>query len=107
MRKSQVINQQKSHGPIPKFGFKSALIIAGSALLSSIFLPFLLSFTHIDIRLISLLSNAFIISLAVCYCHFYIETDKGFGKNFIQVYIGFFIGISIICYFWLYIGLYM
>lgn len=92
---------------IPKFGYKSAFIIALTAALSCFFLPNMLSILGLDTRITTLISNAIFISLAVCYCHFFIETKKGFSKSFIKLYVGFFIATGIISYFWLYVGLYM
>ena len=92
---------------IPKFSYKSAVIIVLSAALSCFFLPNMIAGFGVDTRITTLIGNAVIISFAVCYCRYFIETDKGFHKNFITVYFCFFIAIGIISYFWLYIGLYM
>ena len=92
---------------IPKFGYKSAFIIVITTALSCFFLPNMFAILGVDTRITTLIANAILISLAVCYCHYYIETDKGFGKPFIKLYVCFFMAISIISYFWLYIGLYM
>lgn len=76
--------------PIPKFSYKSAVIIVLSAALSCFFLPNMIAGFGVDTRITTLIGNAVIISFAVCYCRYFIETDKGFHKNFITVYFCFF-----------------
>ncbi len=92
---------------IPKFGFKSALIIVLVAALSAFFLPNAVAVMGGDTKLTTLISSSIFISLAVAYCQCFIETHDGFGKRFFRLFICFFITIAIISYFWIYIGLYM
>lgn len=97
----------KEISPIPKFSFKSAVIIALTALITTLFLPNMLAMLGIDTRLSTLVLNAIFISMAVCYCQYFIETNKRFNSPIIKVYLGLAFTIGVISYFWLYIGLYM
>lgn len=92
---------------IPKFGFKSSFIIAIAALMSGVIIPFMVSLTGMDVKIITLISNSLLISLAVCYCQYFIESKKGFNSSIKVVYVALSITIAIISYFWLYIGLYI
>ncbi len=107
-KKVKRVKKEEVHtSPIPKFSYKSAFIIVMSAVLSCLFFPNMLAIFGVDTRITTMIGSAVIISFAVCYCHYFIETNKGFHKNFVKMYLGFFIAIGIISYFWLYIGLYM
>lgn len=97
----------KVQSPIPKFGFKSAFIIALTALLTNLFLPNMIALLGVDSRLTTVVCNAIGISMAVCYCQYFVETNKGFKSAIIKVYLGLAFTIGVISYFWLYIGLYM
>ena len=92
---------------IPKFGFKSALIIVLVAALTTFFLPNTVAMMGGSTKLATLISSSVFISLAVAYCQCFIETCDGFGKRFLRLFICFFITIAVISYFWVYIGLYM
>lgn len=101
------IQAKEMRSSIPNFGFKSAFVIVLTAAFSSFFLPNMLAIFGIDTRITTLLANSILISLAVCYCQFFIETNRGFGKDFIRIFLCFLVATGIISYFWLYIGLYM
>lgn len=101
------MDYKKEASPIPKFGFKSAFIIALTALLTNLFLPNMFAFLGVDPKLVTLLANAIFISMAVCYCQYFVESTKRFKSNIIKVYIGLAFTIGVISYFWLYVGLYM
>lgn len=101
------MNTDEYKNPIPRFSFKSAIIIVLTAVFTSILIPSLLSTVGIDTRLSALILNSLFISMAVCYCQYFIETKKGFDSNIKIVYLGLSVTIGIITYFWLYIGLYM
>ncbi|MFV0393645.1 MAG: hypothetical protein ACK5LC_04500 [Coprobacillaceae bacterium] len=103
----QVRKEKKKQPLIPTFGYKSAIIIALTASLTAIFLPLFGGTMGLDTTLITLIANSLCIPLAVCYCQYYLETNRGFTKSCIKVYILLAIGIAVISYFWLYIGLYM
>ena len=100
-------NKKQKKGTIPTFGYKSAIIIVLVAALSTFFLPNMVAMLGGDSKITTLLASALFISLAVAYCQCYIESNEGFGNRFIRLFICFFITIAIICYFWIYIGLYM
>ena len=59
--------------PIPKFSYKSAVIIVLSAALSCFFLPNMIAGFGVDTRITTLIGNAVIISFAVCYCRYFIR----------------------------------
>lgn len=102
------IRKEKRKEPvIPTFRYKSAIIIALTAALTAIFIPLLCASIGWDSLLITMIMNSLCIPLSVCYCQFYIETDRGFNKKCMITYILLAIGIAIISYFWLYVGLYM
>lgn len=106
-KKVKRIKKEENTFQIPKFGYKSAFIIVISAAISCFFLPNMFAIFGVDTKITTMIGNAVIISFAVCYCHYFIETNKRFHKNFIRMFLGFFIAIGIISYFWLYVGLYM
>lgn len=106
-KKVKKAKQTKNTSPIPRFGFKSAIIIALTALITTLFLPNMFAVIGIDTRLSTLILNAIFISMAVCYCQYFIETNKRFNSPIIKVYLGLALTIGVISYFWLYIGLYM
>lgn len=106
-KKVKRAKETKAPSPIPRFGFKSALIIAVTALLTNLFLPNMIAMLGIDSRLTTVLLNAIFISMAVCYCQYFVETNKRFKSPIIKVYAGLTFTIGVISYFWLYIGLYM
>ena len=99
--------KSKETSLIPKFGFKSAIIIALTALLSGIFIPFALSSIGLDVRVVAVIANAIMIPAAVCISQYYIETSRGFKSSIKKVYIGLMLTIGIITYFWQFVGLYM
>lgn len=103
----RTMDYKKEVSPIPKFGFKSAIIIALTALLTSLFFPNMFALWGLDSRLVTLLGNAIFISMAVCYCQYFVETTRRFKSNIVKVYLGLAFSIGVISYFWLYIGLYM
>lgn len=106
-KKVRKAKETKATSPIPKFGFKSAIIIALTALMTNLFLPNMIAMLGIDTRLTTVILNAVFISMAVCYCQYFVETNKRFKSPIIKVYLGLAFTIGVISYFWLYIGLYM
>lgn len=105
--KHQKIIKEENEVAIPKFGFKSALIIVLVAALSAFFLPNAVAMMGGNTKLTTLISSSVFISLAVAYCQCFIETHDGFGKRFLRLFICFLVTIAVISYFWIYIGLYM
>ncbi|MBS5926004.1 MAG: hypothetical protein KIC66_02815 [Clostridium sp.] len=100
--KSSIIQNQ-----IPKFGYKSAFIILATAIFSSILVPSFFKSLGVDTKIITILANSILISLSVCYCQFFIETNKKFNGTFVKVFIALSVGIAVISYFWIYVGLYI
>ncbi len=100
-------NRPKGHGGLEKFGFKSSLIIVLTAALSSLVIPYALSNLGISAKAVTVIANALMISLAVCYVQYFVETNRGFRLNIVKVYLGLFFTIGVISYFWMYVGLYI
>ncbi len=98
---------EKNNSSYPfKFSYKSSFFICFIMILSNFFVPMLLS-NLISIKLSTVLANGIMIAWAVCYSQYYIETDKGFNKSMIKIYLGLAVSISAITYFWLYHNLYI
>lgn len=67
---------------IPMFGFKSALLIFGSTMLSLILCVNGFNALHIDFRLPNALISGIICGLSVAYSQFFIERKKGLCRSF-------------------------
>lgn len=106
-KKGRHHNNESPRSPLPKFGFRSSLIIVLTAAMSSLVIPYAMGNLGISSSAVTVVANALMISLAVCYSQYFIETDRGFQSNIVKVYLGLFFTIGVISYFWNYVGLYI
>lgn len=67
---------------IPMFGFKSALLIMGSTMLSLVICINGFRYLNIDFRLPNAIISSLVCGLSVAYSQFFIERKKGLCKNF-------------------------
>ena len=59
------MRKTKTDYDIPTFGFKSALLIVGAAIVSTIVIPMLLQFTGLNFEVVAIIANTLITSYAV------------------------------------------
>lgn len=67
---------------IPMFGFKSALLILVSTMLSLIICVNGFTYLHIDFRLPNALISGLVYGLSVAYSQYFIERKEGLCKKF-------------------------
>ena len=90
-----------------RFSFKSSIFISISAVVATLVIPYLFSFTGISTNLLTVISNGVVLGFALAYSRYFIDSKQGFGKKFIRTYIIFAISFAVITYFWLYLGNYI
>lgn len=101
------LHAKKTDYDIPTFGFKSALVILAGAIVGTIIFPIILSLFGVSQNLGILIGNTIITSFTIAYSRFFIESNKGFCRNFWINYFLFALAFGFISYFWRYIGLYI
>ena len=92
---------------LPTFGYQSAMVLLLSGGISTWFMPYVLSFTGIDRRLLVIVCNALILGFATAFVRFFIESKRGFCRKFWVAYGIFGAAFAIISYFWMYLGTYI
>jgi len=100
-------NLNKTSVKIPSFSLKSAFLIAIVAAISSILIPATFTFLGIPREFTTIVSTPLGIGLIVAYCHCFVETKKRFCKQFYLLFAFIALATAFICYFWLFIGLYI
>lgn len=90
-----------------RFGYKSSLIIVGSAYIGNILFPSILKFIGLNENVVIFFYNVFVLPYIIVYVKYFIERKIGYCKNFWKLYV--FIGIFflIINYCWLYLNFYI
>ena len=101
------LREKRTDYDIPTFGFKSALLILFGGIVGTIIFPIFLSLFGASQNFGILIGNTVITSFAIAYSRFFIESKKGFCRNFWISYLLFAIALGIISYFWRYVGLYI
>lgn len=92
---------------IPRFSFKSALLIGLAAIFGGVIIPSIAEQLGGDIKVFTVIGLAVCGSFATAFSQCMIETHVGYGKKFLRLMAFFLPTIAIICYFWLYQGVYM
>jgi hypothetical protein len=92
---------------IPRFGFKSALILILAGILSTFFLPYVLGYMHVPNKIAIVFCNMFIMGYAIAFVRFFVETKRGFVRKFWLTYLFFGVMFGCISYFWLYLDVYL
>ena len=107
-------NEAKKYNPmaksdygIPRFSFKSALALIIGGTISTILVPYLLTFIGVDFGTGVIIGNTFILGFVLAYSRFFIETKQGFCKKFWFTYIGFGLAFGFISFFWMYLNTYI
>ncbi len=95
---------QKKQTGIPRFSFKSALILLLASVVGGILIPYLFYLVGWDTRIAVMLFLPFFISLAIAYGQCFIETKDGICKRFWITLICAFVILEILSYFWLFKG---
>lgn len=72
----------KTDYDIPMFGFKSALFILMTTMLSLLICINILNYLKIDFRIPNALISGIVCGFSVAYSQFFIERKKGVCKNF-------------------------
>ena len=101
------MRKTKTDYDIPTFGFKSALLIVGAAIVSTIVIPMLLQFTGLNFEVVAIIANTLITSYAVAYSRYFIESKKGYCKKFWYTYLIFAVSICVIGFLWLIMSVYV
>ena len=96
-----------SYTHLPTFGFKSALLIVGAAIVSTIVIPMLLQFTGLNFEVVAIIANTLITSYAVAYSRYFIESKKGYCKKFWYTYLIFAVSFCVIGFLWLIMSVYV
>lgn len=94
--------RQEKNTSIPNFSYKSAFLILLSALIGSLFLPFLLTKIGITWKMLHVIVSAAVPAFTTSYCSFFIESDEGYSRRFWKVTLALFLVIGFISYFWMY-----
>lgn len=98
---------KKTDYDIPTFSFKSAMIILMGALIGTIVVPYLLSLVGVAYNLGGVIGITLVTGYAIAYTRYFVESKKGYCKNFWLTYAGFGIALAAISIFWLYLGIYI
>ena len=101
------MRKTKTDYDIPTFGFKSALLIVGAAIVSTIVIPMLLQFTGLNFEVVAIIANTLITSYAVAYSRYFIESKKGYCKKFWYIYLIFAVSFCVIGFLWLIMSVYV
>ncbi|EKY28617.1 hypothetical protein [Clostridium celatum] len=101
------MRKTKTDYDIPTFGFKSALLIVGAAIVSTIVIPMLLQFTGLNFEVVAIIANTLITSYAVAYSRYFIESKKGYCKKFWYTYLIFAVSFCVIGFLWLIMSVYV
>ncbi len=99
--------QNKTDYDIPKFSFKSSLIILLGAIGGTVIFPYILSLIGIDNRMGVVIGNTLLLGFVLSYVRFFIETKRGFCKKFWITYLGFGIAFGFISFLWMYLNTYI
>ncbi|WP_314060692.1 hypothetical protein [uncultured Vagococcus sp.] len=89
---------------IPRFSFKSALVLLLASILGGILIPYLFYLLHWDTRIAVMLFLPLFISLAIAYGQCFIESKDGICKRFWITTICAFVILETLSYFWLFKG---
>ncbi|MHC5228321.1 hypothetical protein ACYSNW_08605 [Enterococcus sp. LJL99] len=89
---------------IPRFSFKSSMLLLLAGIVGGIILPYLFFELGWDSRIAVMLFLPLLISLAIAYSQCFIETKDGLSKRFIRTFIIAFIVLETVSYFWLFKG---
>ena len=101
------MRKTKTDYDIPTFGFKSALLIVGAAIVSTIVIPMLLQFTGLNFEVVAIIANTLITSYAVAYSRYFIESKKGYCKKFWYTHLIFAVSFCVIGFLWLIMSVYV
>ena len=101
------MRKTKTDYDIPTFGFKSALLIVGAAIVSTIVIPMLLQVTGLNFEVVAIIANTLITSYAVAYSRYFIESKKGYCKKFWYTYLIFAESFFVIGFLWLIMSVYV
>ena len=101
------MRKTKTDYDIPTFGFKSALLIVGAAIVSTIVIPMLLQFTGLNFEVVAIIANTLITSYAVAYSRYFIESKKGYCKKFWYTYLIFAVSFCVRGFLWLIMSVYV
>lgn len=101
------MRKTKTDYDIPTLGFKSALLIVGAAIVSTIVIPMLLQFTGLNFEVVAIIANTLITSYAVAYSRYFIESKKGYCKKFWYTYLIFAVSFCVIGFLWLIMSVYV
>lgn len=99
--------KEKEDTKLKPFSLQSALGIVISSLIGGIAFPFLLSLFGVNINLGITLGNVFITSFGFAWTRFFIDSKRGYCKDFWKQYAIFAIIFGVISYFWMFRKLYI
>ena len=94
--------EEKVEETKPFFNWKSMLIVLVGATFAVTLFPFMLSFIGVPIHIGSVIGNTFITSFACAWTRFFVDTKRGYCKEFWQQYAIFALLFGGISYFLIY-----
>ena len=97
-----MMRHYETNNNIPRLGYKSAFLIGLSAFLGSFMIPLFLEKLGITWKMIHVIISGALPAYTTAFALYFIESDKGYTKRFWQVFIGLFLIISFISFFWMY-----
>ncbi|WP_195986872.1 hypothetical protein [Clostridium sp. D53t1_180928_C8] len=101
------MRRTKTDYDIPTFGFKSALLIVGAAVIATLIIPMILQFVGLSFEVTAIIANTLITSYAVAYSRYFIESKIGYCKKFWYTYLIFSVSFCIIGFLWLIMSVYV
>lgn len=98
-------NEVKTTAGVYPFTFKSAFIIAGAALLSTIIIPFLATQAGGSIQLATTLATPPFLAAALAFTRYFVDSDRGLTRGFFITFAVTFFALLAICWLLFYQGI--
>ncbi|MGX7030099.1 hypothetical protein [Vagococcus zengguangii] len=89
---------------IPRFSWKSSLLLFLAIIVGGILLPYLFYLIGLNLKLAVMLFLPLLVALAVTYGQYFIETNRGFNKQFVISLVAMTLVLEIASYLWLFVG---
>ena len=101
------LENQKTDYDIPSFSLKGSLIVMVGAVIGNIVLPMILSLFGISQKLGIIIGNVTVTAYTISFVRYFIESKKGYCKEFLINYSLFAVGFGVISFFWVYLNTYI
>lgn len=97
----------KTDYDIPRFSFKGAFYVILAGVISTLLVPFALSFIGVPTNIAIVLSNTLILGYSISYIRFFVDTKRGFCNKFWYTFAFNGLAFGVISYFWLFLDIYL